>query len=738
MTKEQLIALLNDMSLEEKVNQMSQVVGGFFADDTVITGPMAEMGFTEENIELSGSVIGSMGAETVKKIQKSYMEKHPHHIPLLFMLDIINGYKTVFPIPLGQGATFEPELSEKCAAVAAKEASVSGLHVTFAPMTDLVRDARWGRVMESTGEDPYLNGLFCESMVKGFQGENLSDEYKIAACVKHFAGYGAPTAGRDYNTVEVSERTFRDFYLPAYKEAVEAGSALVMTSFNTINGIPASVNKWLMRDILREEMGFDGVLISDFGAIGECVNHGAAEDRADATKKALEAGVDIDMMSGTYPENIPALLKDKSISVELIEECAWRIMKLKNDLGLFENPYKGADEIKAKACILSEAHRELAQKTAENSFVLLKNKDNILPLDKKKKIAMIGPYIDRRYMLGGWSFTGNPEDVITIKNAAEEKLADYEIVYAQGCPILSEDVKLEGFANYTEEKFSQEDCEKMKEEALRAAKEADVVVLAIGEHFLQSGEATSKGIIEIPKIQQELFEALSEVNSEIAVVLFNGRPLDIRILEERAKAILEVWMPGTMGGAAIVEVLRGAVSPAGKLPMSFPYCVSQVPVHYDEFPTGRRHHPGKDKDRYVSKYLDMPNKPLYSFGYGLTYTQFEISDLELSKTVMKPGESVTVSVKVKNTGDREGTETLQLYIHDIAGSVVRPVKQLKGFERVILNAGEEKEVCFTVDEKMLRFLRADNTFGSEPGKFEVFIGNSSEVEECKVFELLKG
>ena len=738
MTKEQLIALLNDMSLEEKVNQMSQVIGGFFDDDTVITGPMAEMGFTEENIELSGSVIGSMGAETVKKIQKSYMEKHPHHIPLLFMLDIINGYKTVFPIPLGQGATFEPELSEKCAAVAAKEASVSGLHVTFAPMTDLVRDARWGRVMESTGEDPYLNGLFCESMVKGFQGENLSDEYRIAACVKHFAGYGAPTAGRDYNTVEVSERTFRDFYLPAYKEAVEAGSALVMTSFNTINGIPASVNKWLMRDILREEMGFDGVLISDFGAIGECVNHGAAEDRADATKKALEAGVDIDMMSGTYPENIPALLKDKSISVELIEECAWRIMKLKNDLGLFENPYKGADEIKAKACILSEAHRELAQKTAENSFVLLKNKDNILPLDKKKKIAMIGPYIDRRYMLGGWSFTGNPEDVITIKNAAEEKLADYEIVYAQGCPILSEDVKLEGFANYTEEKFSQEDCEKMKEEALRAAKEADVVVLAIGEHFLQSGEATSKGIIEIPKIQQELFEALSEVNSEIAVVLFNGRPLDIRILEERAKAILEVWMPGTMGGAAIVEVLRGAVSPAGKLPMSFPYCVSQVPVHYDEFPTGRRHHPGKDKDRYVSKYLDMPNKPLYSFGYGLTYTQFEISDLELSKTVMKPGESVTVSIKVKNTGDREGTETLQLYIHDIAGSVVRPVKQLKGFERVILNAGEEKEVCFTVDEKMLRFLRADNTFGSEPGKFEVFIGNSSEVEECKVFELLKG
>lgn len=734
----ELKKLFDDMTIEEKAGQLFQTVGAMYDDEAVISGPMQEMGITEKDIQLAGTVLGTMGAEKIKRIQKKYMEAHPHHSPLVFMLDIINGYKTVYPIPLAQGATFQPDLVKECAAMAAKEGAADGLHITFSPMVDLVRDARWGRVMESTGEDVYLNGLYARAMVEGYQGADISGGEKLGACVKHFAGYGGAEAGRDYNTVEVSERTFRDFYLPAYKEAVEAGSALVMTSFNTINGIPASVNKWLMRDILREEMGFDGVLISDFGAIGECVNHGAAEDRADATKKALEAGVDIDMMSGTYPENIPALLKDKSISVELIEECAWRIMKLKNDLGLFENPYKGADEIKAKACILSEAHRELAQKTAENSFVLLKNKDNILPLDKKKKIAMIGPYIDRRYMLGGWSFTGNPEDVITIKNAAEEKLADYEIVYAQGCPILSEDVKLEGFANYTEEKFSQEDCEKMKEEALRAAKEADVVVLAIGEHFLQSGEATSKGIIEIPKIQQELFEALSEVNSEIAVVLFNGRPLDIRILEERAKAILEVWMPGTMGGAAIVEVLRGAVSPAGKLPMSFPYCVSQVPVHYDEFPTGRRHHPGKDKDRYVSKYLDMPNKPLYSFGYGLTYTQFEISDLELSKTVMKPGESVTVSVKVKNTGDREGTETLQLYIHDIAGSVVRPVKQLKGFERVILNAGEEKEVCFTVDEKMLRFLRADNTFGSEPGKFEVFIGNSSEVEECKVFELLKG
>lgn len=360
MTKEQLIALLNDMSLEEKVNQMSQVIGVFFDDDTVITGPMAEMGFTEENIELSGSVIGSMGAETVKKIQKSYMEKHPHHIPLLFMLDIINGYKTVFPIPLGQGATFEPELSEKCAAVAAKEASVSGLHVTFAPMTDLVRDARWGRVMESTGEDPYLNGLFCESMVKGFQGENLSDEYKIAACVKHFAGYGAPTAGRDYNTVELSEHTFREFYLPSYKAGIDAGAALVMTSFNTVNGIPATGNKKLMRGILRDEMGFDGVLISDWAAIEETIYHGYCADKEDAAIRAVEAGVDIDMMTGIYCDNLCRLVREGKIPESLVDECCMRILELKNKLGLFENPYKDADEEKEQQLILCKEHRELA------------------------------------------------------------------------------------------------------------------------------------------------------------------------------------------------------------------------------------------------------------------------------------------------------------------------------------------------------------------------------------------
>lgn len=383
MTEQKLTELLRDMSLEEKVNQMSQVTGGFFNGEIVVTGPMADKGFTEDNVNLAGSVIGSMGAETLKSIQKNYMEKHPHHIPLLFMLDVINGYKTVFPIPLAQGASFEPELSEQCASVAAKEASVSGLHVTFAPMTDLVRDARWGRVMESTGEDPYLNSLFCAAMVRGFQGNSLKDNYAIAACVKHFAGYGAPTAGRDYNTVELSEHTFREFYLPSYQAGIDAGAALVMTSFNTVNGIPATGNKKLMRDILREQMKFDGVLISDWAAIEETIYHGYCADREEAAVRAVEAGVDIDMMTGIYSENLCQMVRDGKIREELIDEACLRILRLKNNLGLFENPYKDADQKKEKEYILCEEHRNLAREAAKKSFVLLKNEDHILPLEQQ-------------------------------------------------------------------------------------------------------------------------------------------------------------------------------------------------------------------------------------------------------------------------------------------------------------------------------------------------------------------
>ena len=737
MTEQKLTELLRDMSLEEKVNQMSQVTGGFFNGEIVVTGPMADKGFTEDNVNLAGSVIGSMGAETLKSIQKNYMEKHPHHIPLLFMLDVINGYKTVFPIPLAQGASFEPELSEQCASVAAKEASVSGLHVTFAPMTDLVRDARWGRVMESTGEDPYLNSLFCAAMVRGFQGNSLKDNYAIAACVKHFAGYGAPTAGRDYNTVELSEHTFREFYLPSYQAGIDAGAALVMTSFNTVNGIPATGNKKLMRDILREQMKFDGVLISDWAAIEETIYHGYCADREEAAVRAVEAGVDIDMMTGIYSENLCQMVRDGKIREELIDEACLRILRLKNNLGLFENPYKDADQKKEKEYILCEEHRNLAREAAKKSFVLLKNEDHILPLEQQKKIAFIGPYVDNRNLFGAWSFIVDAKDVMTLQEAVQEQYVSENSTFCQGSPMLGADVCLEGFGEQQQQSYTREQEDHMLQEAVQAAKEADIVVLAIGEDRLQSGEATSNANIRIPEVQEALLYRIAEVNQNIVVVLFSGRPLDIREINKKAKAILQVWLPGTEGARAIADTLFGKYNPSGKLPMSFPYCVGQVPVHYNEYSTGRPHIEGKDKDRFRSKYLDIPNEPLYPFGYGLSYTTFEVSDIHLDRTWMDTSGQIEAEVTVKNTGNCTGTETLQLYIHDIAASVVRPVKELKDFKKVTLLPGEEKKVVFTITEQELRFLTEDGIYASEAGEFEIFIGKDSLTGNKASFVLKK-
>ena len=737
MTEQKLTELLRDMSLEEKVNQMSQVTGGFFNGEIVVTGPMADKGFTEDNVNLAGSVIGSMGAETLKSIQKNYMEKHPHHIPLLFMLDVINGYKTVFPIPLAQGASFEPELSEQCASVAAKEASVSGLHVTFAPMTDLVRDARWGRVMESTGEDPYLNSLFCAAMVRGFQGNSLKDNYAIAACVKHFAGYGAPTAGREYNTVELSEHTFREFYLPSYQAGIDAGAALVMTSFNTVNGIPATGNKKLMRDILREQMKFDGVLISDWAAIEEIIYHGYCADREEAAARAVEAGVDIDMMTGIYSENLCQMVRDGKIREELIDEACLRILRLKNNLGLFENPYKDADQKKEKEYILCEEHRNLAREAAKKSFVLLKNEEHILPLEQQKKIAFIGPYVDNRNLLGAWSFIADAKDVMTLHEAVQEQYVSENSTFCQGSPMLGADVCLEGFGEQQQQSYTKEQEEHMLQEAVQAAEEADIVVLAIGEDRLQSGEATSNANIRIPEVQEALLDRIAEVNQNIVVVLFSGRPLDIREINKKTKAILQVWLPGTEGARAIADTLFGKYNPSGKLPMSFPYCVGQVPVHYNEYSTGRPHVEGKDKDRFRSKYLDIPNEPLYPFGYGLSYTTFEVSDIHLDRTWMDTSGQIEAEVTVKNTGNCTGTETLQLYIHDIAASVVRPVRELKDFKKVTLRPGEEKKVVFTITEQQLLFLTENGIYESEAGEFEIFIGKDSLTDNKASFVLKK-
>lgn len=739
MKQTDLEKLLADMSLKEKVDQMLQLSGAFYLGDenSVLTGPANDMGIGKEDLEMAGSILGAAGADTMKKLQDDYMAKQPHHIPMLFMMDVIHGMKTIFPAPLAQGATFDPELSGECASAAAKEASAAGLHVTFSPMVDLVRDARWGRVVESTGEDPYLNSRFSEAIVKGFQGDDLKTPGKVASCIKHFAGYGGAVAGRDYNTVELSEHTFREFYLPAYKAGIDAGAAMVMTSFNTINGVPASTNKWLMRDILRGEMGFDGVLISDFAAILETVAHRSSKDAADAAKKALEAGVDIDMMTSVYAANLCRLVEEGEVDEHLIDECCLRILELKNKLGLFENPYKDADETKEKEVILCKEHRDLAREAARKSFVLLKNEEKILPLGKEKKIAWVGPYVHSRNLMGAWSFIGDAKDVTNLEEAVKAQADTTNMSFHTGSPMLGSDIRLEGFGEEMEQSHTPEEEEAMLLEAVNAAKEADVVVLAIGEDRLQSGEATSNANIRIPEIQQRLLERVSKVNENVVVVLFNGRPLDLRDVVSKAKAVLEVWMPGTEGANAIADVVFGAYAPSGKLTMSFPYSVGQVPVHYNEYSTGRPHVPGKDKDRFRSKYLDIPNAPLFPFGYGLSYTSFAISDVKLDKAELGMEDEIKASVTVKNIGDTKGTETVQLYIHDVAASVVRPVKELKDFCKVTLQPGEETEVIFKITEEELRFLTENERVESENGAFEVFIGSDSTTENKAEFVLKK-
>lgn len=733
MEQQKLKELLQDMSLPEKINQLLQVTSGFFIDDVELTGPIRENGITEQSIAQAGSVIGLLGAKKYKEIQDAYIKNHPHNIPLLLMLDVINGFRTIFPIPLAQGATFEPEVSKRCAQIAAKESAVSGVHVTFAPMVDLVRDARWGRVMESTGEDTKLNSDFAIAMVEGFQGTNVGEEYKIAACVKHFAAYGAPTAGRDYNTVELSENTLRGYYLPAYEAAVKAGVEMVMTSFNTLNGIPSTGNQWLMRNVLRDEMGFDGVLISDWAAIEELLYHGYAKDRKEAAGLAMNAGVDIDMMTGIYSKNLESLIEDGTVKEELLDEAVLRILTLKNKLGLFENPYKDADEEKEKEIILCEEHRKVSLEAAEKSFVLLKN-DGILPLRKKEKIALIGPFVSEKEIYGVWSMLGRPEDTVSIADAAGKFAMDYEFTFAKGCNILGdEDGNL--IPNQHVQEFSKEDEERMLQEAVEAAKNADKIVLALGEHRRMSGEAASRSDLTLPKVQYKLLDAIYEANPNIAVIIFTGRPLDLREVSEKSKAILNVWLPGTEGGTAILNTLIGKVSPSGKLPMSFPYCVGQVPVHYNEYFTGRPYDPKTGGKEYRSNYRDIPNVPLYSFGYGLSYAKFQYDELKLSKDSMSNGETLEAYVTLKNVGEYAGTETVQLYIRDCVGSVVRPRKELKGYQKIMLQPGESKKVTFEITEEMLRFCKADSSFGSEKGEFHIYLGTDSSTEEYVSFYL---
>lgn len=733
MEQSKLVELLNDMSLEEKINQLFQANVSFYDKGSIVTGPVEEQGFTQRTIQEAGSVLSLLGAENIKNVQKEHMEKHPHHIPLVFMADIINGYKTIFPIPLAQGAAFNPEVARIGAEVAAKEVSAAGIHVTFSPMVDLVRDARWGRVMESTGEDTFLNCEYAKAQVMGYQGDDPKAPGRIGACVKHFAAYGAPEAGKDYNNVELSERTLRDDYLPAYEAAIKAGALLVMTSFNTINHVPSTANKWLMRQVLRREMGFNGVLISDWAAIDEIRKHGMCEDRKGAAKLAIEAGTDIDMMTTCYPNYLKELINEGEVDIALLDEAVLRVLELKNKLGLFENPYKDADEEAEKRLLLCKEHRQKAKEVAKETFVLLKN-EQMLPLKREEKIAFIGPYIEEKGIIGAWSMFADEKDSVTIREAVENYGAN--VLFSKGCDTLWAGAEILSMDTYHRNTRTKAEQDAMMEEAVETARKADKVVLCIGEHRTQSGEGGSRGDITIPKHHKKLLKKVAKVNKNVIVVLFNGRPLDIRKIQDMAKAILVVWMPGTEGGNAIAEVLYGETSPSGKLPMSFPYTVAQMPMHYDEFRSGRQINPETPDYRFQCKYLDIPNAPLYPFGYGLSYTEFDYSEVKLSADTLTRGGNLTAGVILKNVGEYEGAEAVQLYICDEVGSVVRPVRELKGFQKIWLKPGEEKQVTFTITEEMLKFYDINMEYVAEKGRFTVFIGGDSSTQNQAQFQLV--
>lgn len=710
--------LVNQMSLKERLAEITQLYGNDENDDnSTFMGIDYLFEADQMMIDNIGSILGVAGAKFLREAQTKHLEASVHKIPLLFMHDIIHGFKTTFPSPLAMSCTWQPELVKKSAQIAAKEASVSGIHLTFSPMCDLARDARWGRVVETNGEDVYLNTLFTKAYVEGYQGDDISSKFKIASCFKHFAAYGMAEAGRDYNTTEVSEYALREYHFPAYKAAVDAGAKMAMTSFNALNGVPSSGNKWLFQDVLRGEWGFQGSVISDCTAIVELIYHGFAADEAEAAQKAINAGVDIEMVSNTFYNTAERLLEDGKITEDQINQAVYRVLQLKEDLGLFENPFKDADEELEKEIVMCEEHRKTAREIAADSMVLLKN-DGILPLNKdnreKQKITIIGPYADSRQTLDSWSVYGKEKDCVTLKEALLERMDQQ---YIQTLTITDKDEVLE-------------------KEAVELAKDSDVILLALGEDPLMSGESNSRMDISLPDYQKELVRDMCGLGIPVIVILYNGRPLELVEINKSANAILEAWFPGTEGNHAVCDILFGDRLPSARLTMSFPYAVGQCPIYYDRYSTGR---PAKDEynsDRFSSRYVDGPSVPLYPFGYGLTYTQFEYGDIIISDGQMNKGSTITASCVVKNIGAIEGTETVQLYLRDMVGSRVRPIRMLKGFERIRLMPGEEQRVTFEITEEMLRFHTLEQGFVAEVGVFRVYIGKDSFVQEYQEFELV--
>lgn len=707
--------LVARMTLEEKVGQTVQ-----YSSSESMTGPGSAAMLTPlvERGQV-GSLLNVTGARDTLRWQKLAVESSRLRIPLLFGLDVIHGYRTIFPVPLGSAASWDLEAIERAERIAATEAAAAGIRWTFAPMVDIARDPRWGRIMESAGEDPYLGSRIAEARVRGFQSGNLASDEAILACAKHFAAYGAAQAGRDYYTTDVTERTLRDVYLPPFKAAVDAGVGTLMAAFNDLDGTPCSANRPLLEGVLRREWGFGGFVVSDWAGIEEMRLHGNVENLREAALKSFVAGVDMDMQNQAYGPHLVSLVREGLVSEARLNEAVTAIIAAKYRLGLFDDPYRYSDEEREKRTLLRPEFLEAARDIARRSCVLLKN-DGTLPLASGSlRIALVGPLADApQHQIGSWQAKGVASDAVTLRTAFAERYPGAQLRYAKGCELTGDDTS--GLAA-----------------AVEAARQSDVVVVAVGEGADQSGEATSRAKLDLSGPQLDLLRALHGTGKPLVVVLMSGRPLLLETVEPWASAILAAWHPGTMGGPAIADVLTGAYNPAGRLPVSWPRSVGQIPLFYSHKNSGRPlPHADNPGDRYYSHYIDSPSTPLYPFGFGLSYTQFRIDTLALeNKGLSKDSGEVRVSVRVTNEGSRAGETVVQLYVRDRVGSVTRPVRELKGFSKVSLAAGEARTVEFSLKPTDLAFWRADNTWGTEPGLFDVFVGEDSNASLTASFSL---
>ncbi|WP_129751602.1 beta-glucosidase BglX [Flavobacterium beibuense] len=727
-TEQRIEELLAKMTLEEKVGQMNQYNG--FWD---VTGPSPKEGNAATKYEhLRKGWVGSMltvrGVKEVRAVQKIAVEETRLGIPLIIGFDVIHGYKTLSPIPLAEAASWDMEAIKNSAKTAASEAAASGINWTFGPNVDISRDARWGRVMEGAGEDPFLGSRVAEARVKGFQGDDLSDPLTIAACAKHFAAYGFAESGRDYNTVDISNATLYNTVLPPFKAANDAGVRTYMNSFNILNGIPATGNSFLQRDILKGKWGFNGFVITDWASIREMIAHGFAKDGAEASEKAVKAGADMDMESHLYIYELVNLVKEGKVDEALIDDAVRRILRVKFELGLFDDPYRYCDEKREKETIYSKVNHEAVLDIAKKSIVLLKNEGNLLPLKKKgQKIALIGSLAnDKTSPLGSWRIASDDNTAVSVLEGMQQYKGN-TLVYEKGAELTI------GKTTFLDELVFNTTDRSGFEAAKKAAKEADIVVMVLGEHGFQSGEGRSRTNLDLPGLQQELLEEIYKVNSNIVLVLNNGRPLALPWAAEHIPTIVEAWHLGTETGNAVAQVLYGDYNPSGKLPMSFPRNVGQVPIYYNQHSTGRP--TNTDNNVFWSHYSDVEKTPLFAFGHGLSYTTFKYGTVKLDKKTYTKGEAVKVSVEVTNTGDYDGKEVVQLYIRDIAASLSRPIKELKGFELVPLKKGETKTVTFTLTDKELGFFNNEGEYLVETGIFKVFVGTSSDNVQETEFEL---